>query len=360
MSAGTLNILWYYRSASYASTTYMDPHQPNRYVRCGATTSVGGDIICLKCARTNAWIRTEGWRVLTDEELGDVWTNLPQQENEVIPGMGMSMHEILDSDDTILAGRTRLLTSMIGRQCWHPGCLLQGFQLCERRNCNEYACGAHNIEDRTSPTSICHFEGCHVVNVAVTATSLDACSRAVIIIGVETIVCVWMEMATLKAFKLFDVRVTRRLFHRTVIMLLAQEVLTKVNAMFVQIQEECYVNMKDSLSYTDVVENSSVGSMPKSFEITMTWSRECGVPVIQEKDPERMSYQPRGVDIVIPRGISSSANGRYVDNMLVMIVMLFDTDHQHMFLLCLRHYASIDVEYSRIRTHLSELITVSE
>eukprot|EP00971_Amphidinium_carterae_P321931 6399420-Amphidinium_carterae.1 len=27
---------------------------------------------------------------------------------------------------------------------------------------------------------------------------------------------------------------------------------------------------------------------------------------------------------------------------------------------CLRHYAPIDVEYSRIRTHLSELITVSE
>eukprot|EP00971_Amphidinium_carterae_P181495 3600660-Amphidinium_carterae.1 len=123
----------------------MDPHQPNRYVRCGATTTVGGDIICLKCARTNAWIRTEGWRVLTEDELGEVWTNVPQQENEVVPGMNTSRQELIESDDPIPVGQICLVTGMIGRQCWHPGCLLQGFQLCEHRSCNEYACGAHSF-----------------------------------------------------------------------------------------------------------------------------------------------------------------------------------------------------------------------
>eukprot|EP00971_Amphidinium_carterae_P067913 1344253-Amphidinium_carterae.1 len=114
--------------------------------------------------------------------------------------------------------------------------------------------------------------------------------------------------------------VTRRQFQRTVIMLLVQEVLTKVNAKFAQIQEECCVNTKDLLNYTGIVVTLSAGSMPKSLEIMMMWSRECGAISIQEKDPERMSYQPRGVDIAIPRGIYSSASGRCVDIMLVMIV----------------------------------------
>eukprot|EP00971_Amphidinium_carterae_P148137 2936002-Amphidinium_carterae.1 len=88
----------------------LDPHQPNRYVRCGATTTVGGDIICLKWARTNAWIRTEGWRALTEDELGDVWTNLPQQENEVVPGMNTSRRELMESDDPIPVEHIRLVT----------------------------------------------------------------------------------------------------------------------------------------------------------------------------------------------------------------------------------------------------------
>eukprot|EP00971_Amphidinium_carterae_P042203 829406-Amphidinium_carterae.1 len=167
-------------------------------------------------------------------------------------------------------------------------------------------------------------------------------------------------MVTQKASKRFGVRVTRRQFHRTVIMLFVQEVLTKVNAVFAQIQEECCVNLKDFVSYTGIVITLFVGSMPKSFEIMMMWSREYGAIAIQENDPERRSNRPRGVDIAIPSGICSSASGRCVDNMLVMIVMLFDMDHHHMFLMCLRQYAPIDVEYSRIRTHLSELITVSE
>eukprot|EP00971_Amphidinium_carterae_P111718 2212594-Amphidinium_carterae.1 len=177
-----------------------------------------------------------------------------------------------------------------------------------------------------------------------------------------------MGMVTQKASKRFGVRVTRRQFQRTVIMLSVQEVLTKVNAMFAQIQEECCVNTKDSVSNTDIVEKSSVGSMPKSFEIMMTWSREYGVIVIQEKDPERMSDRPRDAEIAIPRGIYSIASGRCVDNMLAMIVTLFDMVHQHMFLLAQKFRIGIGPTWispfhhrvSRIRTHLSELITVSE
>eukprot|EP00971_Amphidinium_carterae_P028976 569750-Amphidinium_carterae.1 len=61
------------------------------------------------------------------------------------PGLNVTRQELLDSDDPIPVQHIRLVTGMIGRQCWHPACLLQGFQLCERRNCNEYACGAHSF-----------------------------------------------------------------------------------------------------------------------------------------------------------------------------------------------------------------------
>eukprot|EP00971_Amphidinium_carterae_P022712 447991-Amphidinium_carterae.2 len=67
----------------------LEPHEPSRYVRCGATTTVGEDIICLKCARTNAWIRTEGWRASPDE-LGEVWSRV----HEVLPGTDITRQQL--------------------------------------------------------------------------------------------------------------------------------------------------------------------------------------------------------------------------------------------------------------------------
>eukprot|EP00971_Amphidinium_carterae_P127543 2527097-Amphidinium_carterae.1 len=61
----------------------------------------------------------------------------------------------------------------------------------------------------------------------------------------------------------------------------------------------------------------------------MTLSCEYGAIVIQEKDLERMSNQLRDVDIATPRGICSNADGRSVDNLLVMTVMPTDMDHHH-------------------------------
>eukprot|EP00971_Amphidinium_carterae_P114637 2271168-Amphidinium_carterae.1 len=69
------------------------PPVPNQYVRCGALTTVGGDIICLKCARTNTWIRTEDWYAPSDQ-LGQVWTDVPQQEEEVIPGTEVTRQQL--------------------------------------------------------------------------------------------------------------------------------------------------------------------------------------------------------------------------------------------------------------------------
>eukprot|EP00971_Amphidinium_carterae_P298494 5930702-Amphidinium_carterae.1 len=121
----------------------LQPHVPNRYVRCGALTTVGGDIICLKCARTHVWIRTEDWHAPSDQ-LGQVWAYVPQQEAEVLPGTDVTMQQ-LDEMGPIEPDLIPLSVSLAAHQCWFPGCVLVGFQRCERRNCRRYACGAHSF-----------------------------------------------------------------------------------------------------------------------------------------------------------------------------------------------------------------------
>eukprot|EP00971_Amphidinium_carterae_P313849 6237530-Amphidinium_carterae.1 len=56
-------------------------------------TTVGGDIICLKCARTNTWIRTEEWYAPTDQ-MGEIWSDVPQQEEEIIPGTEVTKQQL--------------------------------------------------------------------------------------------------------------------------------------------------------------------------------------------------------------------------------------------------------------------------
>eukprot|EP00971_Amphidinium_carterae_P135586 2686368-Amphidinium_carterae.1 len=96
--------------------------------------------------------------------------------------------------------------------------------------------------------------------------------------------------------------------------------------------------------------------------------QQYGVTVTEEKDQASMSYQPRGAETAIPRGTSSSADGQGVIDMDVMIVMHCDMDHQHrsevykgpLVMQCVKHYVPMDVEYGRIRRHLSEYVTVSD
>eukprot|EP00971_Amphidinium_carterae_P192874 3827382-Amphidinium_carterae.1 len=42
----------------------------------------------------------------------------------------------MDSDDPDFVG---------SHLCWFPGCSLQGFRQCKRRNCGRYACAAHSF-----------------------------------------------------------------------------------------------------------------------------------------------------------------------------------------------------------------------
>eukprot|EP00971_Amphidinium_carterae_P092195 1825562-Amphidinium_carterae.1 len=64
------------------------------------------------CARTNAWIRTEGWRAGPDE-LGEVWSRVPQQENEVMPGTDITRQQ-LENDGPIPTEHIRLTVSLVG------------------------------------------------------------------------------------------------------------------------------------------------------------------------------------------------------------------------------------------------------
>eukprot|EP00971_Amphidinium_carterae_P224044 4445892-Amphidinium_carterae.1 len=90
MSAGTLIILWYCRSASCARESwlqpfgYPEPDIPNRYPRCGGVTTVGGDMLCLRCTRNHPWIQTENWCV-DRQNLGRLWSDVPQPEKEFSP-----------------------------------------------------------------------------------------------------------------------------------------------------------------------------------------------------------------------------------------------------------------------------------
>eukprot|EP00971_Amphidinium_carterae_P212538 4217881-Amphidinium_carterae.1 len=122
-----------------------EPDIPYRYPRCGGVTTVGGDMICLKCARTHPWIKTERWCV-DPENLGRAWSDVPQQENEIVPQARLTRAQLeamhpedrrqMDSDDSNFEG---------SHECWFPGCSLGGFQQCERRHCGRYACGAHSL-----------------------------------------------------------------------------------------------------------------------------------------------------------------------------------------------------------------------
>eukprot|EP00971_Amphidinium_carterae_P321124 6383186-Amphidinium_carterae.1 len=126
-------------------TGHPEPDMPNRYPRCGGITTVGGDIICLKCARTHPWIKTERWCV-DPENLGRVWSDVPQPENELAPQARLTREQLrvmspedrrqMDSDDSDFEGT---------HACWFPESSFSGFHQCERRNCRRYACGAHSF-----------------------------------------------------------------------------------------------------------------------------------------------------------------------------------------------------------------------
>eukprot|EP00971_Amphidinium_carterae_P012554 247144-Amphidinium_carterae.1 len=124
---------------------YPEADIPNRYPRCGGVTTVGGDMLCLKCARTHPWIKTENWCV-DPENLGRLWSDVPQPENEIAPQSHLTQAQLevmspedrrlMDSDDSNFEDL---------HACWFPGCSHAGFRSCERKGCKKHACGAHSF-----------------------------------------------------------------------------------------------------------------------------------------------------------------------------------------------------------------------
>eukprot|EP00971_Amphidinium_carterae_P061679 1221357-Amphidinium_carterae.1 len=39
----------------------IDPER--QYPQCGASATIGGDIVCFKCVRTHIWLREENWLI---------------------------------------------------------------------------------------------------------------------------------------------------------------------------------------------------------------------------------------------------------------------------------------------------------
>eukprot|EP00971_Amphidinium_carterae_P182709 3625667-Amphidinium_carterae.7 len=53
---------------------YIDPDR--HYPQCGATTTIGGAIVCLKCTRRHIWPRAENWLIQSREDAQKAWSVL--------------------------------------------------------------------------------------------------------------------------------------------------------------------------------------------------------------------------------------------------------------------------------------------
>eukprot|EP00971_Amphidinium_carterae_P124004 2455855-Amphidinium_carterae.3 len=111
---------------------------PNRHLQCGASSTIGGDIICVKCIRTHVWIREENWLVQTREELGLVWSAVHQRliEIEIENAAAQPQLRVMYPGDQ---GNHQL------HQCWYTGCAVLGDLLCEHRGCRRHAFPAHRF-----------------------------------------------------------------------------------------------------------------------------------------------------------------------------------------------------------------------
>eukprot|EP00971_Amphidinium_carterae_P045034 885881-Amphidinium_carterae.1 len=125
-----------------------EPDIPNRYPRCGGVTTVGGDMLCLRCARNHPWIQTENWCV-DRRYLGRHWTDVfdeLHQEYEVEPHVPLTRAQL----DAMHPEDRRQMDSDASdassfHLCWYPRCSVAGLKMCEHRTCNNYACGAHSF-----------------------------------------------------------------------------------------------------------------------------------------------------------------------------------------------------------------------
>eukprot|EP00971_Amphidinium_carterae_P202988 4028102-Amphidinium_carterae.1 len=61
--------------SQYTMRLNMADIDPDRqYPHCGATTTIGGDIVCLKCTRTHVWLLAENWLIQSREDAEKAWS----------------------------------------------------------------------------------------------------------------------------------------------------------------------------------------------------------------------------------------------------------------------------------------------
>eukprot|EP00971_Amphidinium_carterae_P342318 6481585-Amphidinium_carterae.1 len=111
-----------------------EPDIPNRYPRCGGVTTVGGDMLCLRCARNHSWIQTENWCV-DRQYLGRHWTDVfdaIHQEYDEAPYVPLTRAQLdaMHPEDRRQMDPDASDASSL-HHCWYPGCSVAGLRICE-------------------------------------------------------------------------------------------------------------------------------------------------------------------------------------------------------------------------------------